>query len=476
MPLKTPKQYLESLKDGRVVYCMGEKVEDVTKNKYVWPNIEMCLHDYELADDPELKDLVFTKNEKGERINFCFVPIKSKEDLLRRREIIQRTFRGDKPIGGKLTGVDGLNGVTVACEQMDKYKGTNYSKRVAAYRKYLQDTDAALAMCMTDVKGDRGLHPSKQKDHKDYYLHIVDENKDGIVIRGAKAHISFAAACHEMMVLPCRAMTEADKDYAVSCGVSMNTKGITIISPAPEIPHAKKGDFDHPLGGGIGGDAVVVFDDVFVPNERVFLKGEWEFSAMQTYMFSNFHRMTADAYKYPLIEKFVGCAALIAEYNGIEKYGHVREKLTWLAQYAEITEALGRLACELCVSEPGSDLVYPKPMLSNLAKLYFAENNMTSIQHMMDLAGGIMATIPCEKDFKNPVTGPMLEKYLRGKADVPTESRMKAINLAKALCGEFEQISSVNAEGSIASQRLGIFVTAPFQEWKDLAKKMAGIP
>jgi 4-hydroxybutyryl-CoA dehydratase/vinylacetyl-CoA-Delta-isomerase len=354
--------------------------------------------------------------------------------------------------------------------------GTNYSQRVAAYRKYLQDTDASLAMCMTDVKGDRGLHPSKQKDHQDYYLHIVDENKDGIVIRGAKAHISFAAACHELMVLPCRAMTEDDKDYAVSCGVPLNAKGVTIISTPPEIPHAQKGSFDFPLGGGLGGDAIIVFDDVFVPNERVFLKKEWRFAVMQTYMFSNFHRMTADAYKYPIIQKFVGCAMLIAEYNGIERYGHVRDKISWLVKYAETTEALGRLACELCVSEADSDLVYPKPMLSNLAKLYFAENSMESIQHMMDLAGGIMATMPREKDFKNPVTGPMLQKYLRGKAEVPTEYRVKAINLAKALCGEFEQIASLNAEGSMASQRLQIYGTAPFQEWKELAKKMAGIP
>lgn len=476
MSIKTPEEYIKSVQDDRVVYCRGERVKDVTTHPLLKRCTQMVAQDYKLAQDPQHKKLVTAKNEDGDLVSFCFLPPKSKNDLLRRREIIQtlgRIFKGS-PGGAKLTGIDGLNGLGVACQKIDKMKGTNYAERVESYRKYLQKIDAAVALAMTDVKGDRGFRPSKQEAHKDYYVHIVDENKDGIVVRGAKMHISFAPAANEMIVLPCRAMSQDDKDYAVSFALPMNTKGVTIIAQGPE---KEEGDFfNHPLGAGsYQADAVVVFDDVFVPNDRVFLKREWEFSVLQTYMFANFHRVTADAYKYVLLELTVGAAALLAEYNGIERYSHVRDKLAWLVMYAEATDALGRAACENCVKEPDTDLVYPNPMLSNMAKLWFAEYAHEAVKHVQDIGGGIMATIPYSKDFVHPVTGPLLDKYLGGKAGVPTEHRMRVINMAKDLTDSYELVASIHAEGSLAAQQMSIHALADFERYKAAARRAAGI-
>lgn len=475
MSVKTPEEYLDSLRDGRVVYCRGERIEDVTAHPWTKPCIDIVKIDYIMAQKPEFRDLVLAKNAKGEPVSFNFLAPRSKEDLLHRREIVQAIGREFNGVGGgKLTGVDGLNGVTVASERIDRAKGTKYAERVQGYRSYLQEIDAALALAMTDPKGDRSKHPSKQA-HPDYYLRIVGENSDGIVVRGAKMHVSFAPGAHEMLVLPCRAMGPDDKDYAVSFGLAMNHKGVTMIAQGPEIDEASY--FNHPPGDNFwAGESVVVFEDVLVPHDRVFLKGEWDMSAEQTYMFANYHRVTADAYKYQMLVQEVGIAALLAEYNGIERYQHVRDKLSWLVMFCEATEALGRAACESCVREPGTDYVYPDPMLSNIAKLWFADSAHQAAKHISDIGGGIMGTMLDHKDFAHPVTGPLLERYLGGKAGIPTEHRMLAINAARDMCRESTEVAAIHAEGSLAAQRMSIYALADWERYKKYARQVAGIP
>ena len=479
MAIKTPEEYYASIKnDGRVVYCRGEKIEDVTTHPLTRRAAHTVVLDYIAAQKKEFHDLIFQKKEEGELVPASFVAPRSKEDLYRRRNFIQMMCRQNQGHAGgaKLTGADGLHGLTIATSRIDKAKGTRYSENLAEYRKYLQETDAALSLCMTDVKGDRSLHPGKQKQHKDFFVHIVDENKDGIVVRGAKAHISFSPVAHEMLVLPCRAMTEEDKDYAVSFGIPCNAKGLTHITAADEFPEEEDTFNYSPSSKNGTADAIVVFDDVFVPNERVFLKREWEYSAVQTYMFANFHRLTSDSMHYIGLETAVGIAALMAEYNGIEKYQHVRDKLTWLVAYAETVEALGKQAVEECVYEPDTPFVYPNPMLSNIGKLWAAQNHAQAEQYIQDIGGGLLATIPDHLDFLHPVTGPMLDKYLAGKDGIPTEHRMRLMNLIRAHGNIFNSAGSIHAEGSLAAQRLSIYALADFDRYKAAARKAAAIP
>lgn len=477
MALRTPQQYIESLKDGRVVYFMGKRVEDVTTH----PILRICINwmamDYVMQQDPKYRDLVTERNENGDLVSFVFMPQKTREDLLRLREIVKLWARVcyGKPSGAKFVGKDGLNALTVVAPRVDKACGTRYAQNVEAYRKYLQDTDASLALAMTDVKGDRSLRPSQQKPHQDYYVRIVEERKDGIVVRGAKAHISEAPLSNELVVLPCRAMKEDDKAYAVSFGVSANTKGVTFISAEPEIKEPGN-FFDYPLSASIYiNDAMVIFDDVFIPNERIFLKGEWQFAGDIAYMFGNFHRLSAETYKAAELELVTGAAALMAEYNNVADAGHIRDKLTWLAYYTEATEIIGRAACEHCVSDPETGLVYPNPMYANIAKYFFADNWHQAIKYVQDIAGGIVATAPSFHDYENPELRPLIDKYLGAKLGVPTEHRLRLIKLIRDLGSSYEDVITLHAEGSLAAQKLSIYALAEFNRYKAAAKRAARI-
>ena len=186
MAIRTPQEFVESLKDGRVVYFLGEKVQDVTQHPILRICVDWMAMDYVVEHDARYQDLVTEKNEKGERVPFFFMQQRSSEDLLRLREVVRLMARicYGKPSGAKFVGKDGLNALTVVAPRIDKAMGTNYAERIEQYRRHLQETDPTLALGMTDAKGDRSLHPSKQLQHQDFYVRIVDETKDGIVVRG----------------------------------------------------------------------------------------------------------------------------------------------------------------------------------------------------------------------------------------------------------------------------------------------------
>lgn len=476
MALKTPQEYIESLKDGRVVYCNGERVADVTDHPVLNVCRDWMAMDYVLNNDPAFQDLLTEVREDGERVSFALVPQRSREDLLRLREVVKLWARVcyGKPPGAKFVAKDGLNSLTVVSRRIDKKYGTHYADNVEAYRKYLQDNDMAFAMGLTDTKGDRSLRPSQQA-HPDYYVHIVEERDDGIVVSGAKTHISQAPLCNEILIAPCRAMREDDKAYAVAFGVPVNAEGLTLISAEPEIT-ADTDLFDHPISKSVFiNDATIIFDKVFIPNERIFLKGEWEFAGQVAYMFANFHRLSAETYKAMELELFTGAASLMADYNGIEKAPHVREKLTWLVMYTEAVEVLGKAACEYCISEADSDLVYPNPMIANICKYHFADNWHQATKYIQDIAGGIVATCPSSKDFFNPEIHDLLDRALGGKAGVPTENRLRLVKLIRDLTSSYEDVLTIHAEGSLEAQKLSILVMGDFDRYKASAMRAARI-
>ena len=476
MGIKSPQEYIESLKDGRVVYINGEKVADVTEHPILKVCRDWVAMDYVLNNDPKYQDLLTEVNDEGERVSFALMPQRTKADLMRLREVVKLWARVcfGKPPGAKFVAKDGLNAVTVVSRRIDKKYGTHYAENVEAYRKHLQKNDLAFAMGLTDAKGDRSLRPSKQA-HPDYYVHIVEEREDGIVVSGAKTHISQAPLCNEILIAPCHAMREDDKAYAVAFGVPVNAKGLTLISAEPEIT-AETSLFDHPIAKSVFiNDATIIFENVFIPNERIFLKGEWEFAGEVAYMFANFHRLSAETYKAMELELFTGAAALMADYNGIEKASHVREKLTWLVMYTEAVEVLGRAACEYCSEESGADFVYPNPMYANICKFHFADNWHQATKYIQDIAGGIVATCPSSKDFFNPEIHDMLDRALGGKAGVPTEHRLRLVKLIRDLTSSYEDVLTIHAEGSLEAQKMSILVMGDFERYKAAAMRAARI-
>ena len=205
------------------------------------------------------------------------------------------------------------------------------------------------------------------------------------------------------------------------------------------------------------------------------MKKEWQFAGDMTYMFADFHRLSAETYKAIELELLTGASILIAEYNGIDKASHIQEKLTWLTMYTEAVEILGIAACEHCVSEPDAGLVYPNPMYANICKHYFADNWHQATKYAQDIAGGLAVTAPSGADFFNPATHGLIDKYLGGKDGIATEHRLRMFKLIKDLTSSYEDVLTIHAEGSLAAQRLSIYALADFDRYRAAAKRAARV-
>ncbi|MBS4023588.1 MAG: hypothetical protein KGZ79_14425 [Dethiobacter sp.] len=476
--IRTVEQYLESLDDGRQIWCMGEKVSDVRTHPTLSGIIRTASMDYVLPNRPEFRDLFVTQDEEGEDINFLLTSPKTPEDLLRRRECFITGVRAGA--GGILVhcmGSDALAALTVSAQVMDKELGTDYSERVENYRKLLQKQDLAITGAITDVKGDRSLRPSKQKQHKDYYLRVVDKQKDGIVVRGAKVHISASPCANEALCLPCRTHGEEDKEYALAFATPLNAPGIKLLAVEPvSRTYGEEGEFDYPRTSTLQPtECLIVFDDVFVPWERVFMCEEWQFSRVLAYAFASYHRLFGTCKMIGKLETITGAAALVADYNGVDKAPHVQKKLAWMAMITESVALLGKSACLDPTTDFGQDVVMPNRMAINASKYTFASNFHQMCQHLQDIAGGLATTVPTFRDWNNAEIQPYIEKYLSAKDGIPTEHRVRLMRLVKDMTGNFYQIDTIHGEGSMAAQEMFLYGSADWYKYKSAAKRAANI-
>ena len=474
MGLRTAQEYKESLRDGRVVYLCGERVEDVNTPPMLKTCIETSALDYEMTEMPEYRDLAVVTLESGEPISRYYNQPENGEDLLKRHELMVAATKlggGAIPFTHDIAS-DTINAINITANLMGK---TEYVERGESYRRYLQKNDLAVAVAVTDVKGDRTLRPSSPKQsHPDYYVRVVDKDSKGITVRGAKAHITAAAYFNEMLVIPSRNMTEEDADYAVAFAVPVNTKGIK------QICHPTKSGFgpldfpvdDRPVRWHT--DSLIIFDDVFVPWERVFLCGEWQFAMQLVYNFAYFHRHTAASYRIPISEMMVGMAQAMAEYNGIDRAFHVREKITDLVIYLNMLKSLSKAACVDYVVHGG--FATPNPVIPNMAKYHFANNYHDCVKIVQDMAGGLLSTAPTYKDFQNPEISDYIEKYLGGKAGITAERRLRMLQLIRRILDPEIEVLAVHGEGSFEAQRMTIFAEAlpEIQECKKFVEIEAG--
>jgi 4-hydroxybutyryl-CoA dehydratase/vinylacetyl-CoA-Delta-isomerase len=209
--------------------------------------------------------------------------------------------------------------------------------------------------------------------------------------------------------------------------------------------------------------------------ERVFLNREWPYAAQIARMFGNFHRLYADTYKYADLEIVTGVAALMAEYNGLEKVEHIRDELAWLVWYTETVGILGKAACDNCVVEPELGIAYPNALYSNSAKFLFANYYHEAIKYVQDITGGIVADLPSFKNFLSAETRPYMEKYFQGKAGIPTEHRLRATMLARDISSSWVQGTTIHAEGSLSAQKISLTAIADWEKYKAVARRAARI-
>src|SRR5439155_7623284 len=277
--------------------------------------------DYRLAEDPAYRDLAVTVDPDGREHSRYYQLPRTSDDLLKRSELIERATAAGSTLVVliKEIGTDALFALMRVAAAVDGKHGSAYAGRVERFYRHCRTNDLAVAVAQTYVKGDRSLGPSAQPD-PDLYLHIVERRDEGIVVRGAKAHTSVSTNANELIVLPTRAMTEADRDYAVSFAVPIATPGLTLLASAYDSAAPQSSAVEHPISACHKMmETTTVFEDVFVPWERVFLAGEHDFAGPLALAFVEHHRFTAISYKLPLVDALIGAALLMADLNGIAK-------------------------------------------------------------------------------------------------------------------------------------------------------------
>lgn len=480
MAMKTGKEYIESLRKLNLnVYMFGEKVESPVDHPIIIPSMNAVAVTYDLALDPMYEELMTVKSHiTGDTINLFNHVFQSTGDLV--KKVKRQRMLGQKTACcfQRCVGQDAYNAVFSTAYEVDMKHGTDYLQRFIEFLKYVQKEDLVTDGAMTDVKGDRGLSPNDQVD-PDMYLRVVERREDGIIVNGCKAHQTGICNSHEVLCMPTIAMKPEDKDYALCFSVPTDTKGITIIYGRQSCDTRKMEGSQIDVGNSeFGGhEALVVFDHVFVPTERVFLDGETEFVGMLVERFSGHHRPSY-ACKTGVGDVLIGAAALAADYNGVPKASHIKDKLIEMTHLNE-TIYSSALACSYEGTPTPSGAYLIDLLLANVCK-----QNVTRFPYEMtrlaeDIAGGIMVTQPSEKDLRSPEIGHYVEKYLKGVDSFTTENRMRIMRLIENLTlgsgAVGYRTESMHGAGSPQAQRIMIARFANYEHKKELAKTIAKI-
>jgi 4-hydroxybutyryl-coA dehydratase len=482
MALMTSEQYVESIRKMKLrVYLFGKLVENPVDHPIIRPSLNSVAMTYTLAQMDEYKDIMTVEsNLTGKRINrFCHLH-QSPADLV--MKVKMQRLMGQKTAAcfQRCVGMDAFNAIFSTTYEMDKKHGTEYHKRFVEYLKMVQENDWTVDGAMTDPKGDRGLSPSQQKD-PDMFVHIVEKRKDGIVVRGAKAHQTGAVNSHEHLIMPTIAMKEEDKAYAVSFAIPSDAEGVLMIYGRQSCDTRKMEEF-HTLDVGnsmFGGhEALVIFDNVFIPWERVFMCEEYDFSGMMVERFAGYHRQSYGGCKVGVGDVLIGAAALAADYNGAAKASHIKDKLIEMIHLNETLYACG-IACSSEGQKTQAGNYQIDLLLANVCKQNVTRFPYEIARLAEDIAGGIMVTMPSEADFRSKEVGHYVEKYLRGVDSVPTEDRMRVLrlieNMTLGTAAVGYRTESLHGAGSPQAQRIMIARQGNLEAKKELAKNIARI-
>ena len=481
MALKTPEQYEESLRRLNLnVWLMGERVKNVVDHPIIRPSMNSVRMTYALAQEPEHEDLMTaTSHLTGQKINrFCHLH-RSADDLI--KKVKMQRLMGQKTAAcfQRCVGMDASNAVDSVTFEMDRKLGTQYHERFIRFLKRMQEEDWTVDGAMTDPKGDRNLPPGKQAD-PDLYTRVVKKTREGIVVRGAKAHQTGAVNSHWILVMPTITMTKEDSDYALSFVAPADEKGILYIYGRQSCDTRKLegGEIDVGNRQFGGHEALMVFDDVFVPWENVFMCGEYEFSGALVERFAGYHRQSYGGCKVGVGDVLIGAAALAADYNGANRASHIKDKLIEMMHLNETLYACG-IACSAEGRPTASGNYLIDLLLANVCK-----QNVTRLPYEIarlaeDIAGGLMVTMASERDLRHPEIGKIVEKYLKGIASVPTEHRCRVLrlieNITLGTAAVGYRTESMHGAGSPQAQRIMISRQGNLDHKKRLAKSIAGI-
>jgi 4-hydroxybutyryl-CoA dehydratase/vinylacetyl-CoA-Delta-isomerase len=454
----TGEQYVESLADSRRSYIDGRQIKDFASDPTTRIAVALVAKGYD----------AFHSDEPGAR-NPLLAPPRSREAL---REII-----------GLLRGVDMLAHTTftsvmtllTVLPQLDA-KYPHFAERVRKHLDYVADNDLRVTEAITDAKGHREHKPGQQTD-TEAYVRVVERRPDGVVIRGAKLHITGASLAHELFVMPTKKMSPGEEDYAIACAVPADAPGVTTINTT----YAFRGEDDrhYPLSRRRQmPDCFVIFDDVFVPNERVFLDGQTEFSAIFAHSLGLWERLGGVAEMAHDADLMAGLATLVAEANGLGKVGHVKEKISEIVIYASLIRA--GLEAAIANSHATTDgFVYPDELYTNAAKYHGAAEYSVMARHLVDIAGGAVLTAPTIADLELPELEDHVRRYMTGNPAVSGEERLRLMHAVRDFVadafGGWHLVTNVHSGGGLYAQRIVTRKHYPMKDAVAMAREAVGL-
>lgn len=477
-PIVTGDDYVESLRGRDVdVYLFGERIDQPVDHPIIRPSINALKRTYDLAiEDPELatahSELISAP------VNRFLHIVGSPQDLVMKNKMQRRLGQLTGTCFQRCAGLDTISVLHSITFDIDAAHGTQYHQRYLEFMKRAQRHNIIIGAGMTDPKGDRAKRPHEQAD-PDMFMHVTKRTDKGVYVTGAKAHMTGGLNSHWICVMPTMNLGELDKEYAIVGMVPGDAPGMTYIygRQSCDMRAMEKGDIDKGNAQFGGQETLVVFDNVFIPHEHVFMDGEYEFAQSMVGRFTAYHRASYVC-KTGLGDVMAGAAAQIAEYNGAEKANHIKDKLVEITHLNE-TIYSSAIASSYEAKPLASGIFMNNEMLSNVCKQNVTRFPYEISRLVQDLAGGAMVTLPSEADFDSEEVGPMLKKYLKGKDDIPVEARQRMLRLIENMTMGRNAVGylteSMHGAGSPQAQRIQIQRQMDIERKKGYAKNLAGI-
>jgi 4-hydroxybutyryl-CoA dehydratase / vinylacetyl-CoA-Delta-isomerase len=480
MPLKTSQEYLDSVKSlSPKVFVGGKWVRNLLEHPITRSMVMANAAVYDLAQRPEYQGImVATSHLTGNPVSRNLHVARNTHDLDMRQEMALLTSQTVGTCNYRCVGCDAINGLASTTWEVDRDLGTDYNRRFSAWLSRTQNDDLAVSGGITDAKGDRKKRPSQQDD-LDVHIHIAERRSDGIVVRGAKVSQSGAIGSHETLVLPGGALKEGEEDFAVAFAVPNGSPGLSYICQynaysAEREMAGSESELGNPLYGQRE-TSTMVFDNVFIPWDRVFLCGETKYCGRLITRFAKTHRMNCGgACKVGFADLIIGASALAAEYNGVDKIPHIQEKLTEMVRLSETSHACAVAAAMRGREEPvGSGVFMPDDLFGNVAKLNIAHGFWEIMKNAADIGGGLVVTMPSLKDLDHPEVGPLLRKFFKSAA--PAEKRLRVAKFLQHWTAGLHGAGTWHGAGAPQAQRVMISYLTDYEAKKKMAKKLMGM-
>lgn len=476
--IRTADDYIDSLRAREIeVFLLGQRVDSVVDDPIIFPSINAMAETYRLAE--ENPDLASTLSPlTGTRVNRFLHIAESADDLVQKHQMQRVLAQRTGTCFQRCVGLDAINALHSVTYDIDKKHGTDYGKRFLSFLAKAQEHNVVLGGAMTDPKGDRSKAPHEQVD-PDLFLHVTRRTAGGVFVSGAKMHQTGCINSHWIIFMPTMRLTEKDADYATIGAIPADAPGLKYIygRQANDTRMIDGGEIDAGNAKYAGQEAMIVFEDVFVPNELIFMDGEFDHTGDLVERFTAYHR-SSYVCKTGLGDVLIGAAAMAADLNGVAKVSHTKDKLVEMTHLNETIYSCS-IASAYQAQEMESGVWQNDTLLANICKHNVTRFPYEIARLAQDIAGGLMVTMPSQKDLENNEIGDLIHKFLQGRDGTSTMDRMKVLRLIENITLGRNAVGylteSMHGAGSPQAQRILIGKLSDMDAKKAYAKSLAGI-